>query len=222
MKNFNTGEVQSALAHLALGEELVLNIRGGSTLRWRVVNTRQGWHSFVDVRDSVASHFEFITSTPDGPRLLAGAMVEAQIAPVLTHRDTALACVGVAGESEELPADWRRHIKGLDVPLSWIDQSASEVGAHLVINEDTSADVRLRGDVATVWIRSEKSDSTQAYITEHFSEQPSKGLIALLKRGKVVGEPSTGSYKDVQRWAFGGGGTLANVEVRRGWVDHER
>jgi len=223
VETYNTSELQTLVESLALGEEIVLSVSNdASHLRWRVVNTRQGYQSFVDVSMEDDSHFEFLISSPQATQLLARAMVEGQLTPLLSHRDTQLACVGVGLEGAEgLPKDWRRALRRGDVVLTWLDRPQEQLGVHFKIDAASTVDIRLIGDEPHVWIRGEAHEGTDLQIREHYVEARTTQLISRLRKGRFQGEVSTGRFTQVNVWEMRTAEHNAAVETRRGWASQE-
>ncbi len=223
METYNTSEIQTLVESLALGEEIVLSVSSDTShLRWRVVNTRQGYHSFVDASMEDDSHFEFLISSPRATQLLARAMVEGQVTPLLSHRDTRLACVGVGLEgADRLPKDWRRALKRGDVVLTWLDRPQEQLGVHLRINDSSTVDIRLIGDAPHVWVRDEAHDGTDLQVREHYVEARTSQLISRLRKGRFDGEVSTGRFTKLRFWEMSTPEHRAAVETRQGWASQE-
>ncbi len=219
MRTYNTSEMQTLVESLALGEEIVLKlIHATNTLRWRIVNTRQGFQSFVDVASEDDSHFEFLISSPRATLLLARAMVDGQVTPLLSHQDAHLACVGVGLEGADgLPKDWRRALRKGDVVLNWLDKPEQQLGVHLNLDEESTVDIRLIGNDPHVWVRGEEREGASLHVQEHYLEARSTQLISRLRKRRFEGQISTGSFTDVQTWNLGTSEFSAGIEVRRKW-----
>jgi len=220
MRTYNTSEMQTLVESLALGEEIVLRLANTtSLLRWRIINTRQGFQSFVDVSAEENSHFEFLISTPRATQLLARAMVDGQVSALLSHQDARLACVGVGFDgAEALPKGWGRALREGDVVLSWLDQTEHQVGVHLNLDESSTVDIRLIGDEPHVWVRGETLEGHSLHVREHYQEDRSAQLISRLRKRRFDGQVSTGRFTDVQTWKLNESDAPAGVEIRRSWV----
>jgi hypothetical protein len=219
VETYNTSELQTLVESLALGEEIVVRVSNHmSHLRWRVVNTRQGYQSFVDASMEDDSHFEFLISSPRATQLLARAMVEGQVTPLLSHHDTRLACVGVGLEGADgLPKNWRRALRRGDVVLTWLDTPQEQLGVHFKLDESSTVDIRLIGEEPRVWVRAESHDGTELHIREHYVEARTNQLISRLRKGRFDGKVSTGRFTKVSHWDMSTAQHNAAVEARRGW-----
>ena len=219
MQRLSTDTLEDVLNSLSLGEEVQVTMAGPERLSWRVVNTRQGWQSFVDVEQAgQTAHFECMTSTREAPRKIAGAVLDGQLDGFLTHPATHIACIGDSGVFVEgLPMQWKRQMGPNDVTLTWIDAGTPEAGVHMQIDAQTWGDIRLIEGNIHVWLREEIHRENTLVVRERRGHLPSAGSLSRIRRGTTFGNVSEGSYRDLERWRFSNGDREVVVERRRNW-----
>ncbi|MEZ4460478.1 MAG: hypothetical protein R3E66_12290 [bacterium] len=219
MHRLSTDALEDALNSLALGEEIKVQMSGPESLSWRVVNTRQGWQSFVDVsQGGHRAHFECMTATPQAPRKIAGAVLDGQLEGFLAHPATRIACIGDTGEFVDgLPIPWKRQLGPNDVSLTWIDGPAPEFGVRMQIDINTWADLRLIDGAVCIWLREEIQHENALVVREREGQLTHVGSLSRIRRAPTFGQLSEGCYADVDVWTFSGGDREVVVERRRGW-----